>query len=73
MFGLSSNETFILGVGCLWVFSAGVSSLPTPTTGSSTFYQWAFKFLKTIAGDLGSTFGKYIPAPTATPDETTKG
>jgi len=27
MFGLSANESFILGVGALWVYSAAVAAL----------------------------------------------
>ena len=61
MFGLSANESFILGVGALWVYSAAVAALPEPTDKSSTFYSWAYKFLKAISGDLSAKFGQYIP------------
>lgn len=67
MFGLSSQDAFILGVGALWVFSAAVGALPSPNAQSSAFYQWLFKFLKVISGDLGSVFGKYIPPTSTTP------
>jgi hypothetical protein len=60
---LTSHEWFLIGVGGLWVYSAAVSALPTPTTASSAFYTWFYTFSKTIAGDLGSAFNKYLPTP----------
>jgi hypothetical protein len=63
MFGLnlSSQEAFVLGIAALWVFSAAVGALEAPADSSSPFYKWAYRFLKAVAGDLGSVFGKYIP------------
>ena len=61
MFGLSTYESFILGVAALWVFSAAVSALPEPGATSGKFYAWLYKFLKQISGDLSAQFGKYIP------------
>lgn len=57
----TSTEWFVAGVAALWIFSAAVAALPVPDTGSGTFYKWAFRFLKIIAGDLSATFGKYLP------------
>ena len=65
MFGFTPHETFIAGLAALWIFSAAVSSLPPPTGASGVFYTWAYKFLKIIAGDLGTSFGKYIPPAAA--------
>ena len=56
---------FIAGVAALWIFSAFVGALDPATAQSSPWYRVMFKFLKTIAGDLGSVFGKYLP-PAAT-------
>jgi hypothetical protein len=61
MFGLSSQTWLVIGIGALWTFSAFVNSLPAPTTTSPVWYQILFRFLSFIQGDLGSTFGKYIP------------
>jgi hypothetical protein len=61
MFGLSTNESFILGVGSLWVYSSAVAALPEPTEKSSNFYTWVYKLLKSVAGDLSAKFGQYIP------------
>jgi hypothetical protein len=64
MFGLTSNEAFILGVAVLWVYSAAVAALPEPVASSTAFYSWAYKFLKAISGDLSAKFGSYIPTST---------
>ena len=61
MFGLSPKESFFVGMGALWVFSAAAAALPPPLTTSSPFYKWFFGFMKTISGDLASVFGKYLP------------
>jgi hypothetical protein len=61
MFGLSGHESFILGVASLWLVSAAVGALNVPTTSSSNFYQWFYKFSKTVVGDLGSVFSNYLP------------
>ena len=62
MFHLTPNQSFLLGVGALWVFSAAVSALDSPDAQSGRFYRWFFKFSKMIAGDLASSaLGKYLP------------
>jgi hypothetical protein len=73
MFGLSGNESFVLGVGCLWIYSAAVAALADPTSGSSAFYNWFYKFSKAISGDLAAKFGNYFPTIVvkATTDTTT--
>lgn len=66
MFGLTPKEAFIAGVGALWLFSAAVGAMQQPAPDQTGLYPWAYKFLKSIAGDLTALFGKYIPpAPPA--------
>ncbi|HEX4039058.1 MAG TPA: hypothetical protein VHX37_13440 [Acidobacteriaceae bacterium] len=65
MFGLTSHQSFLLGLGALWAFSAAVSALDSPDSQSSHFYRWLYKFAKMIAGDLASSvLGKYLPSTT---------
>jgi len=71
MFGLTPDQSFIVGVGSLWVFSAGVGAMEPPGPTSGPFYKWAFKFLKALSGDLGSVFAKYIPTPVVQQTTTT--
>jgi hypothetical protein len=62
MFNLTQSQIgFIAGVGALWVLSALAGALTPPTAQSSQGYTIFFKFFKTIVGDLGSVFGKYLP------------
>jgi hypothetical protein len=66
MFHLTPNQSFLFGVGALWVFSAAVSALDPPSSESGPFYRWFYKFAKMIAGDLASTaLGKYMPGVSA--------
>lgn len=66
MFHLTPNQSFLLGVGALWVFSAAVSALDSPDATSGHFYRWFYKFAKMIAGDLASSaLGKYLPGVSA--------
>jgi hypothetical protein len=58
----TTTAAFVAGIAALWIFSAAVGALQAPTQQSSALYTWAYKFLKTIAGDLGSVFGKYLPS-----------
>lgn len=43
-----------------WVFSAATGSLPAPTAQSSPFYQWAFKFLNTLAANIARAYGTRV-------------
>jgi len=61
MYAFLLQHQFVAGIAALWLVSAAVGALSTPTAQSSVFYTWFFKFAKTITGDLGSTFGKYLP------------
>lgn len=72
MFGLSSKESFLLGVAFLWIFSAAVSALTEPTSQSSPFYKWFFQFMKSVSGDLSTLFGKYLPPSAAAVNSTQK-
>lgn len=35
-----------------WLISAAVSALPAPTTGSTPFYNWLYKFLQSLCASL---------------------
>jgi len=39
-------------VALYWAFSAAVSALPDPASGNSPGYQWLFRFLHTLAGNI---------------------
>ena len=43
-----------------WVFSAATGALPAPTTQSSPFYQWSFKFLNTIAANIARAYNTSV-------------
>lgn len=67
MFHLTPNQSFLLGVSALWMFSAAVSALDAPDAQSGHFYRWLYKFAKMIAGDLASSvLGKYMPGVSVT-------
>lgn len=55
-----AQHEFWSGIIAYWVFSAAVSAMPTPN-GSSQGYEWLFKFLHTIAGNLTNAFAAKIP------------
>lgn len=48
-----------------YVVSAFVGSLPSPQVNSTPFYQFCFKFLNTLAGNLARAFSSQLPVPTA--------
>lgn len=35
-----------------WTISAAVSALPAPTSGSTPFYTWLYRFLQTLCASL---------------------
>lgn len=37
-----------------WVFSAAIDALPDTKDTSGLFYQWLYKFLHTLAGNLST-------------------
>ena len=45
-------ESASVGMAALWIFSAGVSALATPSAQSSPSYQWLFRFLHLLAANL---------------------
>ena len=50
---------FVL-VGSWWVFSAAVGAMPAPSAGSSAFYEWAYKFLNTIAANIARAYSTKV-------------
>lgn len=61
MIHLITAHPFWSAVSAYWTFSAAVSSLPELTTLSSPLYQWVYRFLHTIAGNLSTAFAAKIP------------
>jgi hypothetical protein len=48
-----------------YVVSAFIGSLPAPQVNSSQFYQFVFKFLNTLGGNLSRAFSSQLPVATA--------
>lgn len=55
------NHSTIIGIIAFWIFSAAVSAMPTPTTGSSSSYLYFYNLFHTIAGNLTTAWGSKIP------------
>jgi len=49
---LLANPLFWKVLISYWVFSAAVGAMPTPIQGSSLFYQFLFRFLHGLSGNL---------------------
>jgi hypothetical protein len=49
-FIIAHQVLFTLGAAYVW--SSFISALPAPTATSSTFYQFAFKFLNVLAANI---------------------
>lgn len=47
-----AHHQAVLGAAGVWIFSALVSSMPSPSVKSSTGYQWMYKFLQTLGGSM---------------------
>ena len=58
---LSAHSTLIV-LALYWIFSAAVSAMPTPGEKSSTFYNWSFAFLHTLAGSIGRVMSSKFPS-----------
>lgn len=43
-----------------FVFSAGISGMPEPSSSSSVGYSWLYHSLHILSGDLSSLFGSRI-------------
>jgi hypothetical protein len=61
MFEFITQHEFGIAVAVYWIYSAAVSSLPDPASNGSPVYQWLYRFLHTIAGNLTTAFGSRIP------------
>ena len=51
----------IFALGGYFLFSAIVGGMPDPTTTSSTGYQWLFKTLHLLAGNITAAFQSKYP------------
>lgn len=59
-----TQHPLIPTIAALWLFSAAVSSMPTPTPASSPFYVWFYAFLHAICANLDQVAkSKGIPLP----------
>lgn len=48
-------------VACYWIFNAAVEAMPAPTEHDGAGYQWAYKFLNTLSGNVQEAFKSKIP------------
>lgn len=49
---LYTNHPYAMTLGTYWALSAFIGALPAPTGTSSQFYQFFFKFINTLGGNL---------------------
>ncbi len=61
MFEFVSEHQFWAAVVIYWIFSAAVSSMPDPQTVRSAGYQWLYRFLHSIAGNVTTALSGKIP------------
>lgn len=61
---LAAHET-IAALVAYYVVSAAIGAMPAPLPGSSLFYQFLFKFLNTLGGNLTRAFSQNLPIPQA--------
>ena len=61
MLNIIHDPNFWFLVGAYWIFIAAVGALPPPTPSSGPGYQFLYKFLHTIAGNITTAFGNKIP------------
>lgn len=52
----------IFALGAYFLFSAIVGGMPDPTATSSTGYQWIFKTLHLLAGNITAAFQSKVSA-----------
>jgi hypothetical protein len=52
MFEFLLQHQFWAAVGAYWIFSAAVSAMPEPVSGSGAGYRWLYRFLHTTAGNI---------------------
>jgi hypothetical protein len=61
MFEFLLQHQFWVAVGAYWVFSAAVSAMPEPVSGSGAGYRWLYRFLHTTAGNITTVLGNRMP------------
>jgi hypothetical protein len=61
MFEFFLQHQFWVAVGAYWTFSAAVSAMPEPLSGSGAGYRWLYRFLHTTAGNITTALGSRIP------------
>jgi hypothetical protein len=60
MFEFVTQHQFWAAVAIYWIFSTAVSSMPEPASGGSSGYQWIYRFLHTVAGNVTTVFAGKI-------------
>jgi len=50
-------QSFWVGAGVLWFFSAAVSAMEPPKSEDSRFYGWLYRFTHLLAANLDRAFG----------------
>jgi len=53
-------------LGAFYMFSNAIAALPSPGSGSSTFYRWSFDFLHLIAGNIAKIVATRYPGAVIT-------
>jgi hypothetical protein len=61
MFQFLLQHQFWVAVGAYWIFSAAVSAMPEPVSGTGAGYRWLYRFLHTTAGNITTALGSRIP------------
>lgn len=61
LYAVAAAHPVYLGIAVYWVYSAAVSALPAPDSADGKGYNWLYKFLHTIAGNISAAFGSKIP------------
>ncbi len=62
LFSWIGNHETIAALSGYYVVSAAIGAMPAPTATSSLIYQFIFKFLNTIGGNLARAFNTYVEA-----------
>jgi hypothetical protein len=53
----NSPQSFWIGAGALWLFSAAVSAMDIPRPEDGRFYGWLYRFTHFLAANLDRAFG----------------
>ena len=56
MFEIATQHEFWAATVTYWIFSAAVSAMPDPPSNGSRGYLWMYRFLHTLAGNIGTAF-----------------